>query len=44
MLCAVLCTTVLHNDVHTQYAQFFQAIVGLGLSYDNLHVFVKSLI
>jgi len=33
MFCAVLCTTVVHNDTHTciSIEQFFQMSVGLGL-------------
>ena len=38
LFCAVLCTTVVHNDMHT-YEQFLKMSVGLGLVFARLFRF-----
>ena len=38
VFCAVLCTTVVHNDTHTQCEQLSKMSFGLGLGLDFLRI------
>jgi len=38
LFCSVLCTTVLHNDIHT-HEQFLKMSVGLGLGLAFVRLF-----
>ena len=43
LFCAVLCTTVVHNDMHT-HEQFLKISVVLGLGLVFLHLFTFSIL